>query len=250
MKTTEKNTKNGSFSNLIELMSFFSSQNTCKEYLEDVRWSGDRECPHCGHNKSYVLKQDFTYKCADCKKLFSVTKGTIFENSPIPLQKWFAAIYLITSHKKGISSLQLHRDLGITQKSAWFLLQRVRFAIRTKSYNMPLTGIVEIDESYIGGKNKNRHDNKKVESSQGRSTKDKTAILGMAERGGNIVALKIESASSKDILPHIFNNVAEDTHIMTDEWLGYKPLERYFPHSVVKHGQGQYVSGGCHTNTI
>lgn len=191
MKAAEKS---GTFNNLVEVMMHFSDQETCKSFLENARWKGHITCPTCGSDHVYILKSKFTYKCGnkECKQaIFSVTKGTIFENSPIKLQKWFAAIWLMTSHKKGISSLQLSKDLGMTQKSAWFLLHRLRFAVRTRSFNKPLEGTVEADETYIGGKNKNRHASKKVENSQGRSVKDKMAVFGMIERGGRVSAIRV-----------------------------------------------------------
>ncbi len=238
------------FENLVELLSYFSEQNKCKEFIETMRWSDERICPHCGHNKTYDLKAKFSYKCAQCKKPFSVTKGTIFENSPIPLQKWFAAIYLITSHKKGISSLQLHRDLGITQKSAWFVLQRIRYAIRMRSFNKPLENVVEADETFIGGKNKNRHADKKVEFSQGRSVKDKMPVFGLLERKGKIAAMPVKDTSGKTLQPLIKENVVPGSQIMTDEWLAYRGLSDMYVHSVINHGEKQSVIGDCHTNTL
>lgn len=238
------------FENLIEVMMFFSDKDVCKEYLAEKRWGGKIVCPHCGYDeKIYTMKNG--YKCADCRKPFSVTKGTIFENSPIPLQKWFTAIWLITSHKKGISSLQLHRDLGITQKSAWFMLQRIRYAIQTKSFNAPLNGIVEADETYIGGKNKNRHAHKKVKGAQGRSTKDKTPVFGMVERKGDLRAMKVNSVTKNEIHPIVLENISKNTMLMTDEWSAYKGLSKLYEHYVVKHAKGEYgVNGDCHTNTI
>lgn len=237
------------FTNLIEVMMHFSDETTCKEYLCEMRWKDGIVCPHCANDgKIYTMKKG--YKCAKCRKPFSVTKGTIFENSAIPLQKWFAAVWLITSHKKGISSLQLHRDLGITQKSAWFLLQRIRFAVRTKSFNTPLMNTVELDETYVGGKNKNRHANKKVPFSQGRSGKDKTPVFGLVERNGRVVAMRVRDTKKKTLMPLIHENVSKDAVIMTDEFKSYKGLGKMFAHEVVKHGSGQYVVGNAHTNTI
>src|SRR5215210_5414562 len=143
--------------------------------------------------KIYELKgANKPFKFASCRKQFSAIKGTIFENSPIPLQKWFVAVYILTSHKKGISSCQLARDLGVTQKTAWFMGQRIRFALKTKSFSKPVMDtVVECDETYIEGKNKNRHADKKVENSQGRSAKDKTPVFGLVEREGKVVAMKV-----------------------------------------------------------
>lgn len=245
----DKQKNNKVFSNLVEVMMYFSDQNTCKEYLANMRWKNDIVCPHCkSGGKIYKMKSG--YKCSKCRKPFSVTKGTIFENSAIPLQKWFAAIWLLTSHKKGISSLQLHRDLGITQKTAWFMLQRIRYAIRTRSFNKPLTNIVEADETYVGGKNKNRHQDKKVKNAQGRSTKDKVPVFGLVERKGRITVMKVKNTNKSTIQPLITFNVDKSAKIMTDEWKAYKGLQKLFDHAFVKHGNGEYVIGDCHTNTI
>ena len=253
MKNTDKTPKNSekrAFSNLLEVTAFFADNDRSKAYLEDLRWGGKITCPHCANDKIYTFAKRFTYKCAKCRKPFSVTKGTIFENSALSLQKWFAAVYLLTSHKKGISSMQLSKDLGITQKSAWFVLQRIRFAMRTKSFNAPLTNTVEIDETFVGGKNKNRHANKKVENSQGRSVKDKVAVLGIIERGGELRAGAIRNTSANSLTPIILGNVSQEAKVVTDEWTGYNGLSNYYDHSVVNHGRGEYVTGNFHTNTI
>tara|TARA_R110000868_G_scaffold355726_1_gene617292 strand:- start:5807 stop:6733 length:927 start_codon:yes stop_codon:yes gene_type:complete len=241
--------KETNFTNLIDVMMYFSDNATCKEYLHKMRWSNGIVCPHCDNDdKIYTMKNN--YKCGKCRKPFSVTKGTIFENSAIPLQKWFAAVWLITSHKKGISSLQLHRDLGITQKSAWFLLQRIRYAVRTKSFNAPLTNIVEMDETYVGGKNKNRHSDKKVVLSQGRSAKDKTPVFGLVERNGRVVAMRVRNTQRATVMPIIHKSVSKDARLMTDEASIYSNLSSVYDHETVNHGNGNYVVGACHTNTI
>lgn len=231
-------------------MMHFSDNDTCKEYLEQMRWSNGIVCPKCGNEERAKRLNGKThgYKCYACRKTFSVTKGTIFENSAIPLQKWFAGIWLITSHKKGISSLQLHRDLGITQKSAWFMLQRIRYAIRTKSFNAPLNGTVELDETFIGGKNKNRHEKKKVKNSQG--GKDKTPVFGLVERNGRLVAMRVRDRQRATVMPIIHKTVSKDARIMTDEHKAYKTLSDIYGHEMVNHSEGEYVVGACHTNTI
>ena len=151
------------FNSLIQATQFFSTQEKCIDYLNSIRWAnGVVTCIHCNHDKCYTLKgATKRFKCASCRKQFSSTKGTIFESSTIPLQKWFIAMYLISAHKKGISSLQLSKDLGVTQKSAWFMLHRIRYAVQTKSFAQPMENIVEIDETFIGGKRKNMHASKR-----------------------------------------------------------------------------------------
>lgn len=172
----------------------------------------------------------------------------MFDNSKIELQSWFIAIYLVTGHKKGISSLQLSRDLNVTQKTAWFMLQRIRNCFGIEN-NTDLVNEVEIDETYVGGKNKNRHNDKKVADSQGRSLKDKTPVLGMVERKGKVVAMKVENTKAETIIPQIVNIVKGST-VYTDEYLSYRSLQKIYDHSFVKHNQGMYVDGRVHTNTI
>lgn len=231
------------FENLVDVIMHFSDEQVCKDYLVKIRWGSQIVCPHCSHDgKIYKMKK--SYKCSKCRKPFSVTKGTIFENSPIPLQKWFAAIWLITSHKKGISSVQLHKDLGITQKSAWFLLQRVRSAIINNSLDTPLNGVVEIDETYIGGKGG------KEENTQGRSLKTKKPVLGLVERGGRIVAMKVDNTTKGVLLPIIKENVSDDVELITDGWRSYSTLGDTYKHTVVKHNKNHYTYGEAHTNTI
>ena len=238
------------FSNLVDVMLYFADKETCKKYLARMRWANKPVCPHCDYSKKVYSMKKGNYKCAKCRKPFSVTKGTIFENSSIPLQKWFVGIWLITSHKKGISSLQLHRDLGITQKSSWFMLQRIRHAIKTQSLNISMFNTTEADETYIGGKNKNRHADKKVKNGQGRSSKDKTPVFGLLERGGRVVAMKVDGVGKNILQPVIAKYLVEGAKLVTDEWGAYNGLDSRYDHSVVNHGRGEYVSGACHTNTI
>jgi transposase-like protein len=240
------------FKNLLEITQYFADKQTCVDYLISMRWDGCVSCPHCASERIYELKgANKRFKCGSCRKQFSATKGTIFENSPIPLQKWFVAIYLMTSHKKGISSLQLSKDLGVTQKTAWFMLQRIRFAVKTQSFDAPIFDeTVEVDETYIGGKNKNRHSNKKVLNSQGRSVKDKAPVFGLVERNGRVVAMKVKDTTKKTIQPIIMEHVSKGANIMSDEWKAYKGLDTHYSHSIVKHGEGIYVIENAHTNTI
>jgi transposase-like protein len=238
------------FRSILELITYFDTEEKCADYLAYQRWGDNPVCPHCGHEKVYTLKgKNKRYKCASCRKQFSVRVGTIFEDSKIELKKWFTAIWLVTSHKKGISSLQLHRDINVTQKSAWFMLQRIRYAL-SYDFTDSLDGEVEADETYVGGKNKNRHANKKVPNSQGRSAKDKTAVVGMVERGGLLTASTVENVKSETLTREVVKNVKDSATLYTDEWLGYNGLKRIYDHSIVKHNQGQYVNGRVHTNTI
>lgn len=150
------------FDSLIQFLEVFGTEEACRDYLTKIIWKNGEYCPHCGSKKIYHFSNGKIHKCAHCRKQFSITVGTIFEDSKVPLKKWFMAIYLLTCHKKGISSLQLSRDLGVTQKTAWFMLQRLRYAMQTQEFTKPLDGIVEIDETYVGGSERFKHKNKKT----------------------------------------------------------------------------------------
>lgn len=239
---------NTDFKSVIDLLKAFPDEQTCIDHLEKLRWNGNVVSPFDASSKVYICKGN-KYRCKNSGKYFNIKTNTIFDNTKLGLQKWFLAIYIVTSHKKGISSLQLSRDLDITQKSAWFMLQRIRKCFGIENNN-ELDNEVEADETYIGGKNKNRHSDKKIEGSQGRSSKDKTPVVGMVERGGKVNAKKVENVKQATLCREIIQNVKESAKLYTDEWLGYKGLERIYDHSIVKHNQSQYVVGRVHTNTI
>ncbi|MEJ7682249.1 MAG: IS1595 family transposase [Segetibacter sp.] len=205
------------FKNLTELYDFFKTEEICKDYYEQARWGGNVACPHCGSLKIYRTNRGF--KCGEklCFKKFSVTVGTIFENSKVALRTWFAAMYLISSSKKGISSVQLSVQLGITQKTAWFLNHRIREMLKDNTTST-LTGMVEVDETYVGGKNKNRHADKKVENSQGRSAKDKTPVVGLFQRDGKVLTFVAENTEAETLHQIIDNNCSDEAIIVTDAY--------------------------------
>ena len=231
---------------LIEMFNRFPNQDAARSYMEAQRWPDGPVCPNCTEAKRIHARKGGYYRCNACREDFTVRTGTVMERSHIPLQKWLYAMYMLVTSRKGISSVELHTKLGITQKSAWFMLHRLREACRDK--DSPLSGIVEIDETYVGGKQRNKHDDKKVE---GRGATGKAPVLGMRQRGGKVIAMPIKMTDKGTIQDIIFKHVEEDTTIYTDEHGGYDGLdEEGYEHDTVNHGEGEYVDGPVHTNSI
>lgn len=240
------------FKTLIDLLDYFKDEQTCREYLEQIRWNGSLACPYkdCDSTHIHKFSNGITYKCAKCRRKYSVKVGTIFEDSKISLKKWYAAIYLITSHKKGISSLQLHRDLGVTQKTAWYMLHRVRHTLQLNTGKGKLTGTIQADETFMGGLEKNKHVSKRTENNQGRSMKTRKPVVGVIEKGGELRAKVVEDTSSEQLHRFVVKNVTYGSKLHTDEWLGYKGLHEFFVHNFVKHNEGEYTSNGVTTNDL
>jgi len=239
------------FRTLVDLLTYFKDEQTCKEYLEIIRWKGILECPYktCSNDGKITRLKDGRYMCTACQGKYSVKVGTIFEDSKIPLRKWYAGIYLITSHKKGISSCQLSRDLGVTQKTAWYMNHRVRHSLGWDT-EAKLNGTIEADEMFLGGKEINKHKSKRTQGTQGRSTQTKTPIAGIVQREGEVRAQVVADTKGHTLREFIYENVQRGSKLHTDEWWGYRGLEKLFGHSIIKHNEKQYVNGDCHTNTM
>ncbi|WP_264523121.1 IS1595 family transposase [Flavobacterium sp. N502536] len=226
----------------------------CREHLEKLRWNGEPICPHCGSQREnhYKIKgrteEKFRYKCKDCRLPFTVIVGTIFEKSTIPLDKWFIAIFKFLTSKKGISSYQLMREIEVTQKTAWFMLSRIRNSVKMRD-DFEFDGITQVDETFVGGKNKNRSKGKKIPNTQGRSPKTKTIVFGMLNNG--IVYTKVVGDTTGATLKPIINDkVKEGSTIVSDGWKGYRGLDKYYDHKVIQHNLGLYKVGAYHTNGI
>ncbi len=237
------------FSSLMELMDAFPDEQSCIDHLRSIRWKSGAFCPYCGSTKVYNFSDKRTHKCGDCRQRFSVKVGTIFEDTKLPLRKWFIAIWMITSRRKGIASAQLARDLKITQKSAWFVMHRLRHAARTKSFNRPLKGEIEADETFVGGKERNKHASKRAH--KGRGNTGKIVVMGMLERGGEFRAHKVQSTSARHLQVNLFKNVEPGSKVFTDEHGGYRGIEVMYDHQTVSHSAGEYArKDGTHTNSV
>jgi transposase-like protein len=236
------------YDSLLSLIEAFPNEEACVKHLEMLRWPKGIVCPCCGSmRKIYHVKRSFVYKCADCNNQFSVRKGTIFEESRLPLQKWFAAAFLITSNRKGIASTQLHREIGVTQKTAWFMLGRLREVANSMSNKGgPMSGIVEADETYVGGKQSNKHASKRI---SGRGTVGKLTVMGAVEREGRVTTELVQGTSVPEIHKFITENVNPQSTLYSDDHSGYKGLDGY-THVAIRHSVGEYVNGKVHTNNI
>jgi transposase-like protein len=231
----------------------FADPDRAAEYLESIRWPDGPVCPHCGEDERtpYRLKNQKRrlWKCAACRKQFTVTVGTIFEGSHIPLNKWLLAFYFLCASKKGMSAHQLHRMLGVTYKSAWFMAHRIRMAMSDPAWLGPMSGTVEADETYIGGKARNKHKSVRRRNRQtGRGT-DKTPVMVLVERDGRARSFRLANVTAEELKGAIRRNVHPSARIMTDAFKSYHGLGREFAsHGVVDH-MDEYVRGDIHTNT-
>jgi len=234
--------------NIVSVYKIFPTQAACIAHLEQVRWNGKPICPYCNSSNQTPQPKENRYKCNTCNMSFSVTVNTIFHKTKIDLQKWFLAIALTLNAKKGISARQLARDIEVTKDTAWRILMQIRKSFVDDSEL--LEGIIEMDETFVGGKNKNRHADKKVDGGQGGNGGDKTIVVGTLQRDGKVKAQKVNDRTSKTLHGIVKQNVAKGSQLMTDEFKSYNGLCLLYGHQVVNHAMKEYVNGACHTNTL
>jgi len=232
--------------NLLEAVRYFSDPDVATSYVADLRWPDGPICPRCEGTEHSYLSTRRIWKCKSCKRQFSVKVGTIFEDSPLGLDKWLPAIWLAANSKNGISSHELGRALGVTQKSAWFMLHRIRLAMQTGSFEK-FAGEVEVDETYIGGKARNMHKSARRRKISGTGGKDKAKVIGMVERGGKVRVRHVPDLTSDTFRGFVREGVEPGSSVYTDTYPSFSGLDADYEHATVNHAEA-YVDGRVHTN--
>ena len=230
---------------------YFSDPDVCIKFLADSRWRNGVKCPTCGSEKVGYLANQRRWQCSTKhpKRQFSVKVGTIFEDSPIGLDKWFAAAWMVTNCKNGVSSYEIHRGLGVTQKTAWFMLHRIRLAMQTGTFEK-MSGDIEADESFIGGLARNMHEHKRFEKMTGTGGAGKAVVMGLLDRKSRQVRIvHVPDVQRKTLQTQVRKYVEGGSYLYTDAWLGYHGLNREYVHHVINHAEA-YVQGNVHTNGI
>jgi transposase-like protein len=237
---------------LQEAIIYFSNPDNCIDYLAIRRWpKGVVTCPTCGSQKVKFNPNRRIWQCSihHSMRQFSIKVGTIFEDSPIGLDKWLTAVWMLSNCKNGVSSYEIARDVKVTQKSAWFMLHRIRLALQDDFFGSKLNGEVEVDETFIGGKARNMHISERKRRITGTGTKDKTAVMGILERGGKVRAAVVSSRRKAVLQDEVKKHVTAGAALYTDALLSYEGLASDYAHQVVDHAT-QYVDGRVHTNGL
>jgi transposase-like protein len=239
---------------LQEAMVYFSNPENCHQFMVKLRWpNGKVRCPRCSSDKVAYLPNAQVYKCYEKhpKQKFSLKVGTVFEDSPIGLDKWLPVMWLVVNSKNGVSSWEIHRAMGVTQKTAWFMLQRARLAMQDDRKGGKLSGEIEIDESFIGGKARNMHKSSKLKKLEGKGggVSGKIGVQGILERGGNIRVNVINDNTIGTLVPNVEENVEKGSHVYTDELKSYFGLQADYAHDVINHTE-MYVNGQIHLNGL
>lgn len=233
---------------LLEAIRYFSNADNALNFMIQLRWADGITCPRCASKSNNFIRTRKLWICKDCKKNFTVKQGTVMEDSPIGLDKWLTAVWMIANCKNGISSYEIHRDLGITQKSAWFLLHRIRLAMQQGTFEK-LSGTVEADETFVGGKAKNMHKDKREAKITGRGATGKAIVMGVLERAGEVRAKVIPNTTQETLHEQIRTNVEKGSNVFTDQFPAYNGLDSDFVHKFVNHAV-EYVRDNVHTNGI
>ena len=241
------------FKSLADFDTVFAEESACINHFRAIRWPdlAHCACPHCGVIGAPYILGNNTHKCRDCLKKSTVRNGTIFEDSKIELRKWFKAVFFMTGHKKGISSCQLAKDIGVTQKSAWFMLHRIRNASMTKEFKAPLVGVIEADETYVGANAKWQHKNKKNPLLVGAAAaKTKKTVFAMLQRDGDLRLHHVKDTRKATVAPIIQASIAPGAEVHTDESPLYAWMRSDYAHKMVTHSLGEYVRGNITTNRV
>ncbi len=233
---------------LQEAIVYFADKTNALNFMIALRWPNGITCPRCNSDKYTFISTRQTWQCKACKKMFTVKLGTVLEDSPIGLDKWLTAMWLIVNAKNGISSYEIHRAIGITQKSAWFLLHRLRMAMQTGTFEK-LSGQVEADETFVGGKAKNMHASKREAKIQGRGPVGKAIVMGLLERHGNVKAQTVSDRQRETLQAVVKEHVEPGAELFTDALESYTGLDAEYVHQVINHAE-KYVEGQVHTNSI
>ena len=234
---------------LLEAICYFSDLDVATDFVAKMKWEDGPVCDRCGTVESYHLAKRRVWKCKGCGRQYSVKVGTIFEDSPLGLDKWLPAVWLIANSKNGVSSHELGRALGITQKSSWFMLHRIRLAMTTGTFEK-LSGTAEVDETFVGGKATNMHAKQRAERISGTGGTGKTIVVGVLERGGEVRAEIVPDRKAGALMDFIRENVEDDSTVYTDSHQGYAPVRWNYEHGTTDHSLGEYVNGAIHTNGI